>query len=1687
MKKIISVLCAAALLPTFSVSAEEEKTQIGPVNRVTYNEKYSLKTPEENIFRIEGSDKEFVLLDDEDGFFVLAKDQYGKRAFDPDGTQKFDIEDSNNIAYWLNNGFLKDGNGGLKLPDEIIKYIDPDREWFTEGGFSKGNCPEDYTTTCGVTLLSQIEWSKYDEVFGVVDDIGLYGWWLRTGRGIGGNESSVMVGMTGQGRIGETFGQTSSNSTQYYVRPAFYLKDEFFTTVKLDKMGNNVGMALARHFSREDFQGEGTLNYNDRLLRNAGFDIPFEVDDGDRKISENILNGEYFFELSNKSTKDNIVMGQRQFIKTVFPVNETKCYEIVLKAGLNNVSENNGVILYADYYAADGKTKVGMRKELLTLGGTRRTEEYIINHTSVPDGAEFMLFTLEFKEGVSGSVSFEGLSMKVIRPEAEFTTDWEPLNIINPKEDSFEVRITCDTTLPKTFTAGYTIEYDADGYVFHGEEQKLRLSTEGVGEYTIPMKNVRRGNGTIELYVKFGDCVVTSRRLAVTVLETYDWSRDNGITRHGIVVHPDQYWGSNKTIANAVYDAGFNLDRSDMSWYFIEINKIGNYDWTKMDSAVTEMGARNMKWIPILCYSNSLYTPGNNKTGIASNETLEGFLTYVREVVKRYPQFDTYEIWNEPNGNGFWAPKANVNDYANFVKIVSKTIKEIRPDATVVAGAIDVSKNGPGYSRELFDLGIYPYIDAFSVHPYYHTKTNDENFLKVLNNYIDIVEENGGWKELYLTEIGWTTYGNRALEEIQAGEMVKILTHSDYLGVLSTIFNITAGAEDFGMIDTDTGYRVKPNYVSTTTYFVQTTGAQFITKLDINPDCHTFLYRKNGEPMLVSWCNTGGEAVLEFENDVKVYDMYGNLEYVGKTVEQNANPQYIYLSDGKFMKDNLKTKIVSLFDEFKNEYKTVLSDEVIGEIDKNNAYILNADEFTAEDVDRIYLTGAKIIDYLGNDIIKSENTTMMHKYHKAAMETADFMSLSGKEYENLSEGKLNAAEDEYKSTLSDDTDTKRFTYELLRHAKKYSKLANQTANTKPVEKGLANAYDVIAENLVKWAEIVMKIEEIEFTGINFQAVPGVVESYEGVPAKLSLYVYNCNDESKKGVLRVKNSNGEVLSETKEITLPANGKYIAELVVNMDDMKFGEDEFTISFEGETLYETKIKAKIKPRVEVVLENSEKTVDNITSVALDITNKMTEKMSGTVKITPPEGWTAAENLTFEAKPEETVKVDIPVTKTERAAFNCYMFKAEVYDGSGRLLSEKTLPLDFSVIVKADNEISAEEFDGDISDWSNAYPSYINMPDNPDSKEAWKESDVAARVFAKWDDNYFYLLADVYDNIQNQLQHESAIFNGDSLQLAFDTLNTKSESSYDKDDYEYGFALTLTGEESYAWQAAAGKETGVKPSEWSRILRDEENKNTRYLIKIPKQDLEPMDFSEGSVIGFNLLVNDANLIGNRENWCEITWGIGTRKDPSSYRNWTLSAYEEITDNRLDEISAIFGVKMGDVSAFSDISGHWAADYIKSAYSKGLMKGMGNNIFSPDTALTKAQAIALAERLLDLDTAECTLSDVQKEEWYYEPIAKMQSAGLIPDELIKDNKLNPTSVITREEFAAVIAGILKNADSTEYNFNDKDNISDWAKKYVYNAANSQIMIGDEENNFNPKGGLTRAEAAVIILKLNEG
>ena len=247
-------------------------------------------------------------------------------------------------------------------------------------------------------------------------------------------------------------------------------------------------------------------------------------------------------------------------------------------------------------------------------------------------------------------------------------------------------------------------------------------------------------------------------------------------------------------------------------------------------------------------------------------------------------------------------------------------------------------------------------------------------------------------------------------------------------------------------------------------------------------------------------------------------------------------------------------------------------------------------------------------------------------------------------------------------------------------------------------------------------------------------------------------------------------------------------------------------------------------------------------------------------------------------------------------------------------------------------------------------------------------------------------------------------------------------------------------------------------------------------------------MQLEEGNVIGFNLLLNDANLLGNRDHTFEITEGINTRKYPAAYRDWLFVGAETRTDNGWDSVAQIFTptFEATEIGGFTDISGHWAEQSIKDAYNKGLVSGMSKTSYAPDESLSVAQALQLIKNVYALPDAEYggEFSDVGAEDWYAGAVASVAAAGMLPEELAPGGTLSPHREITREEFAMVIAAADKEYQSAGLTFADAADVSENAKNAVGYVFEKGYMIGDDENRFEPKKPLTRAEAAVVMLKI---
>ena len=179
-------------------------------------------------------------------------------------------------------------------------------------------------------------------------------------------------------------------------------------------------------------------------------------------------------------------------------------------------------------------------------------------------------------------------------------------------------------------------------------------------------------------------------------------------------------------------------------------------------------------------------------------------------------------------------------------------------------------------------------------------------------------------------------------------------------------------------------------------------------------------------------------------------------------------------------------------------------------------------------------------------------------------------------------------------------------------------------------------------------------------------------------------------------------------------------------------------------------------------------------------------------------------------------------------------------------------------------------------------------------------------------------------------------------------------------------------------------------------------------------------------------------------------------------------------------------------LSGFTDISGHWAEEDIVKMAEKGVIKGISETQFAPESTVTRAEFLTLVIRALNANQAsEFTdmYADVSPTDWYARTVQTAKNIGIIVPDMTPDNALNPTAPITREEMASVIVRAyeakskLAAPTASVSTFSDKDEISHWALRYVEGACGLKILTGVSKTSFSPKGVATRAQAATIICR----
>lgn len=198
--------------------------------------------------------------------------------------------------------------------------------------------------------------------------------------------------------------------------------------------------------------------------------------------------------------------------------------------------------------------------------------------------------------------------------------------------------------------------------------------------------------------------------------------------------------------------------------------------------------------------------------------------------------------------------------------------------------------------------------------------------------------------------------------------------------------------------------------------------------------------------------------------------------------------------------------------------------------------------------------------------------------------------------------------------------------------------------------------------------------------------------------------------------------------------------------------------------------------------------------------------------------------------------------------------------------------------------------------------------------------------------------------------------------------------------------------------------------------------------------------------------------------------------------------------------IAMIFTTAANAVT-FTDISKHWAKDYIQEVASKGLVTGYDNGTFKPEANLTVLESLIIMSRLYNInDDLKEQIVDKYKPiikkmpnasdyEWAYEGLSIALELGIVSENGLKSMFEEKTIAkdASKEEIAVLLTKAMllgdeaKNLKVYTLPFSDVSKITTAARPYIYVMYDKGIVQGDQDKNINPKDIITRAVMATMI------
>ncbi len=191
-----------------------------------------------------------------------------------------------------------------------------------------------------------------------------------------------------------------------------------------------------------------------------------------------------------------------------------------------------------------------------------------------------------------------------------------------------------------------------------------------------------------------------------------------------------------------------------------------------------------------------------------------------------------------------------------------------------------------------------------------------------------------------------------------------------------------------------------------------------------------------------------------------------------------------------------------------------------------------------------------------------------------------------------------------------------------------------------------------------------------------------------------------------------------------------------------------------------------------------------------------------------------------------------------------------------------------------------------------------------------------------------------------------------------------------------------------------------------------------------------------------------------------------------------------------------------GWLPKFKDVKGHWGEEAILEAGARGFVSGYTDATFRPQQPVTRLEALVMLANALAASGEEQGEASGRAElmnqlrfrhripTWAVEPLALAVERGLVKPEELSD--LRPNQPAKRWEVACWLVRALRLENEVELaareraSFKDAPEFTQEMKGYINIVFQKNLMVGTPDGNFRPQKPVTRAEMAVLLLRLQD-